>query len=1005
MANAEQKTDHVNESITANGDSSPTSTTSSSRRRAAATSDDIVNDLINDVRQSEKPFSHESGVHFSPWWSGTTHDATCTIVIAKKEKKKSKEHKHKKSKKKKKKHHHSKRDRSISRKRSRSRSRSRKKHKKRSRTQSKSRSRSTSRSVVQSPALTEKNKHEEIPDDKPEPKETPPKSPPFPERTSFIHEVSDDDDLPIGADFRTVMKEAKMKINISNRIGSSLDLSAIPTAPPLAKRPSHAFPLSKTIKRDDDDEPPLMEKRESAVLNKVIAEKGRGDFIPRNLKVKSVCESSSHQQAKSDGGNVSDMEVKTVEPVKLEGMMDISPDEDEKGFEFGPSAPSRKQSSLDLKPMTPIPEQISDGELEKEIVEELTAAAQPKISVKVSKVAKVIESTTATLAKTASKAKESRKRRRSPKPRSASPNTDEEIKIKARTSSGRPSTTQRRPSPHRSRGRGREDRERRSRSVSRRRYSRSRSRPRDRSRRRSKSRSKSRDRSYGRYKSRSRRSRSRTLSRSRSPSRSGRNKRGRIDKAKLLAIARKKAQKMQLLGISLGSLDPQLQGQPKSVDDFVSYCQQIQRRQDKETRREKGEAVSSEGSDADGLPESTAEGTSTFKHPFGVRTAASDGIKINIVNATSIPTKTPQERVLDTSQLRLVYPVSSGVTHKEKTDTWTPVVKDELKTCSDEQKKYVAVTSLEAERYRSTSTAPSDHVLPPPPPPPVLTGLGGLLPPPPPPPKLTAFDMLLPPPPPLPQLLVLPPEEDLIIKEPENVELTKSKDVAKMLAQRASAQLRLNSDPNDFEAIRMLKEADEKMANWAAAKNLPGKFTGSTGLNVLSSEELQPQDPRYNAWVKKDMFKNTRPTVGGVGMRLMQKMGWRPGEGLGPDGMGNLEPLLLDVKNDRKGLVSQDDIPVKGIPQLTTDGSAAKHPVSIVMELCAKRKWPPPVFNHEEKGPSNMREFRCTAIVNGKEYRSTTISRSKKDAKMLACQVVLQSLGLIPRDPTLPVVI
>ncbi|VDL86041.1 unnamed protein product [Nippostrongylus brasiliensis] len=153
------------------------------------------------------------------------------------------------------------------------------------------------------------------------------------------------------------------------------------------------------------------------------------------------------------------------------------------------------------------------------------------------------------------------------------------------------------------------------------------------------------------------------------------------------------------------------------------------------------------------------------------------------------------------------------------------------------------------------------------------------------------------------------------------------------------------------------------------------------------------------------MFKNTRPTVGGVGMRLMQKMGWRPGEGLGPDGMGNLEPLLLDVKNDRKGLVSQDDIPVKGIPQLTTDGSAAKHPVSIVMELCAKRKWPPPVFNHEEKGPSNMREFRCTAIVNGKEYRSTTISRSKKDAKMLACQVVLQSLGLIPRDPTLPVVI
>ncbi|PIO69546.1 hypothetical protein TELCIR_08624 [Teladorsagia circumcincta] len=192
---------------------------------------------------------------------------------------------------------------------------------------------------------------------------------------------------------------------------------------------------------------------------------------------------------------------------------------------------------------------------------------------------------------------------------------------------------------------------------------------------------------------------------------------------------------------------------------------------DKESRREKGEAVSSDDGGDDRKGESTRESPATFKHPFGVRTAApSDGIKINIVNATSIPTKTPQERVLDTSQLRLVYPVSSGVVHKENTEKWTPVVKDELKTCSDEQKKYVAVTSLEAERYRAATGSSNEHLLPPPPPPPVLTGLGGLLPPPPPPPKLTAFDMLLPPPPPLPQLLVVPPEDKLIIKEPENVD-------------------------------------------------------------------------------------------------------------------------------------------------------------------------------------------------------------------------------------------
>uniref|UniRef100_A0A0K0DHY7 G-patch domain-containing protein n=1 Tax=Angiostrongylus cantonensis TaxID=6313 RepID=A0A0K0DHY7_ANGCA len=436
--------------------------------------------------------------------------------------------------------------------------------------------------------------------------------------------------------------------------------------------------------------------------------------------------------------------------------------------------------------------------------------------------------------------------------------------------------------------------------------------------RRSRSRSSSRSRSRSRTRSYSGSSRSR--SRSRSPRRRlgadnrGRPGSGRIDKAKLLAIARKKAQKMQLVSYC-----------------SRSYCQQIQRRQDKEDRREKGEAVSSDDDKS---------GPTSFKHPFG-----SDGIKINIVNATSISTKSPQERILDSSQLRLVYPVSSGITHKENTDKWTPVVKSKpLKTCSDEQKKYVGITSLEAERYRAGAV--SFH-------------------------------------------------------------LTRPQDVANVLARRADAQLKLATDPNDYEAIRILKEADDQMASWAAAKNLPGKFTGSTGVNVLSPEELQPHDPRYNAWVKKDMFKNTRPTLGGVGMRLMQKMGWRPGEGLGPNGMGATEPLLMDVKNDRKGEeIVFEVLSYEGICVYRSKAFLViKHPVSMVMELCTKRKWDVPTFKHSETGPSNMREFRCSAVVNGIEYQSNVVSRSKKDAKSVACRVVLQSLGLIPRDPTLPVVI
>ena len=41
------------------------------------------------------------------------------------------------------------------------------------------------------------------------------------------------------------------------------------------------------------------------------------------------------------------------------------------------------------------------------------------------------------------------------------------------------------------------------------------------------------------------------------------------------------------------------------------------------------------------------------------------------------------------------------------------------------------------------------------------------------------------------------------------------------------------------------------MKAWAALKNLAGKFNGSTGLQVLTPDELQPHDPRFNAWIKK----------------------------------------------------------------------------------------------------------------------------------------------------------
>ena len=58
---------------------------------------------------------------------------------------------------------------------------------------------------------------------------------------------------------------------------------------------------------------------------------------------------------------------------------------------------------------------------------------------------------------------------------------------------------------------------------------------------------------------------------------------------------------------------------------------------------------------------------------------------------------------------------------------------------------------------------------------------------------------------------------------------------------------------------------------------------------------------------QQNMFHNLAPITGGVGMRLLQKMGWKPGQVLGKRGEGNLEPIAMNVKMDRKGLISCEE--------------------------------------------------------------------------------------------------
>lgn len=95
------------------------------------------------------------------------------------------------------------------------------------------------------------------------------------------------------------------------------------------------------------------------------------------------------------------------------------------------------------------------------------------------------------------------------------------------------------------------------------------------------------------------------------------------------------------------------------------------------------------------------------------------------------------------------------------------------------------------------------------------------------------------------------------------------------------------------------------MSQWAQSKYTPGQFTGSTDVRVLTAKELSAGS---QAWARKNQLIETKPVNSGMGMHLLKKMGWTPGEGLGKERNGSLTPLLLELKLDKRGLESNEEV-------------------------------------------------------------------------------------------------
>ncbi|RWS22859.1 protein SON-like isoform X1, partial [Leptotrombidium deliense] len=265
--------------------------------------------------------------------------------------------------------------------------------------------------------------------------------------------------------------------------------------------------------------------------------------------------------------------------------------------------------------------------------------------------------------------------------------------------------------------------------------------------------------------------------------------------------------------------------------------------------------------------------------------------------------------------------------------------------------------------------------------------------------------------PPSPKRMKTKPKESKKVPEIDSAEIpnypsfsnqNNSVDIGSVMAQRLNAMRKLQDDPCNVVALKQMFNAQEMMQEWAKSKVTPGQFTGSTGVNVLSPAELEGQRP---AWSKKSQFLNAEPIKEGIGMHLLLKMGWKPGEGLGRNKEGIADPVIPVLKFDTKGLVAESEV-VKNLPQQLTSTPAelpGKHPVSMLQEYCSKKKWIVPLYELiQETGPDHKKNFLMKVVVNGVEYQPSMSCPNKKQAKALAATVCLQAFGLLPKDYTEP---
>eukprot|EP00118_Oscarella_pearsei_P011763 m.81648 g.81648 ORF g.81648 m.81648 type:complete len:627 (+) comp36241_c0_seq2:202-2082(+) len=264
-------------------------------------------------------------------------------------------------------------------------------------------------------------------------------------------------------------------------------------------------------------------------------------------------------------------------------------------------------------------------------------------------------------------------------------------------------------------------------------------------------------------------------------------------------------------------------------------------------------------------------------------------------------------------------------------------------------------------------------------------------------------------------------EEDTVTSTSTVPDGVDSSIVNKLISKRFLAERKLNFDPYDYIARQTIQEVGKEvqyvlclhcyimtflivqLSKLTAVKSKEEEVPNQTKLSVGNETDQKPRmlTPQElasgrQAWAKKDQFSSLRPVKSDVGLKILHKMGWKDGQALGKTGTGNINPLEMPVKFDRKGLSSEDEVSRKKRPLATSQlHMEGRHPVSVLMEIATQLQWVPPCFELVKcDGPPHARQFLFKVTVNGSQFEAKAPACTKKEAKAKAALAALQGLGI-----------